>query len=281
MDAINNISDTALWVAVYRADESDRPDAVFVDPFARQLAGERGQEIANAIEFGKKITWSFVARTYLIDQFIQQHVAEGFEMIINLAAGLDTRPYRMPLPATLSWIEVDFPAMIAYKEKMLVDEMPVCELKRISLDLSKRDARVDLFKELNAQNKKTLVIAEGLIGYLSEEQAADLFIDLSAQPNFRRLVFDLISPAVLTVAKKEMGAFLKDNTELKFAPVEGEAFLERYGWRSLESKSMLKTAAALNRLPGDMLAYATLPEPEGPKGDIPWSGVCLFENKQA
>jgi methyltransferase (TIGR00027 family) len=278
MDAINNISDTALWVAVYRADESDRPDAVFVDPFARQLAGERGQEIASAIEFGKKIEWSFVARTWLIDQYIQKHVAEGFEMIINLAAGLDTRPYRMPLPATLSWIEVDFPAMIAYKEKMLVDEMPVCELKRISLDLSKRDDRNALFTELNKLNKKVLIIAEGLIGYLSEEQAADLFIDLSAQPNFRRLVFDLISPAVLAVAKKEMGAYLKDNTELKFAPKEGEAFVEQYGWTWLESKSMLKAAAALNRLSGDMLAFAALPEPEGPKGDIPWSGVCLFEN---
>lgn len=278
MDAINNISDTALWVAVYRADESDRPDAVFVDPFARQLAGERGQEIANAIEFGKKITWSFIARTYLIDQYIQQHVAEGFEMIINLAAGLDTRPYRMPLPATLTWIEVDFPAMIAYKEKMLADEMPVCELKRISLDLSQRDARIDLFTLLNNLNKKTLIIAEGLIGYLSEEQAADLFLDLSAQPNFRRLVFDLFSPAVLAIAQKEMGAFLKDNTGLKFAPKEGEAFLERYGWKPLESKSMLKAAAALNRLPDDMLAFAALPEPEGPKGDIPWSGVCLFEN---
>jgi len=280
MDAINNISDTALWVAVYRADESDRPDAVFVDPFARQLAGERGQEIANAIEYGKKITWSFIARTYLIDQYIQQHVAEGFEMIINLAAGLDTRPYRMPLPATLTWIEVDFPAMIGYKEKMLADEMPVCELKRISLDLSKRDTRIDLFRELNDLNKKTLIVAEGLIGYLSEEQAAELFIDLSAQPNFKRLVFDLFSPAVLAIAQKEMGAFLKDNTGLKFAPKEGEAFLERYGWKSLESKSMLKTAAALNRLPDDMLAYAALPEPEGPKGDIPWSGVCLFENVQ-
>src|SRR6266540_419303 len=131
-------------------------------------------------------------------------------MIINLAAGLDTRPYRMPLPATLTWIEVDFPAMIDYKEKMLTDEIPVCELKRISLDLSKRDTRIDLFKELNDLNKKTLIVAEGLIGYLSEEQAAELFIDLSVQPNFKRLVFDLFSPAVLAIAQKEMGAFLKD-----------------------------------------------------------------------
>jgi O-methyltransferase involved in polyketide biosynthesis len=48
---IRNISDTALWVAVYRARETDRPDAVFRDPFARRLAGERGEQIAQSFSF--------------------------------------------------------------------------------------------------------------------------------------------------------------------------------------------------------------------------------------
>ena len=49
---IRDISDTARWMAVYRARESERPDAVFTDPFARRLAGERGEQIANAMPFG-------------------------------------------------------------------------------------------------------------------------------------------------------------------------------------------------------------------------------------
>jgi len=44
---------------------------------------------------------------------------------------------------------------------------------------------------------------------------------------------------------------------------------------------MLKTAAELNRLNAEMKAIAAIPEPEGPKGAFPWSGACLFENKNA
>ena len=54
---MRNISDTALWVAVYRAMETDRPDAIFRDPFARKLAGERGAEIVKSIPRGAQGAW--------------------------------------------------------------------------------------------------------------------------------------------------------------------------------------------------------------------------------
>src|SRR5262249_19243936 len=47
--AVTHISDTALWVAVLRARESRRPDAIFYDPFAERLAGERGRQIAERL----------------------------------------------------------------------------------------------------------------------------------------------------------------------------------------------------------------------------------------
>jgi hypothetical protein len=82
------------------------------------------------------------------------------------------------------------------------------------------------------------------------------------------------------MAQKEMGPALKEgNIELKFAPEEGEDFFQAHGWKSLESYSTLKTAANLNRLSEEMMGYAAMPEPEGPKRSFPWSGVCLFENK--
>jgi O-methyltransferase involved in polyketide biosynthesis len=73
---IRNISDTARWAAMYRARESDRPDAVFHDRLARQLAGSRGQEIANAMPFSERQTWAWIARTYLFDEFISKQVAQ-------------------------------------------------------------------------------------------------------------------------------------------------------------------------------------------------------------
>ncbi|TMI75036.1 MAG: class I SAM-dependent methyltransferase [Bacteroidetes bacterium] len=276
---IRNISDTARWVAMYRAEESERPDALFKDPFARKLAGERGEQIANAIGFAKKNSWSFVARTYLLDEFIAQHIKQGFDMIINLASGLDARPYRMDLPSSLQWVEIDLPGIMDYKESVLKNERPKCKLESIRLDLSDRQARQVIFQQLNQKCKKALVVSEGLIGYLDEESAETLSSDLSDQPHFRRWVFDLMSPGLLKLAQQEMGSFLEAaRAPLKFAPKEGETFFLRYGWKCLEAKSQLKTAAAIKRLPDDMVAVAGYPEPEGPKGDWVWSGVCLFEN---
>src|SRR5262249_49320919 len=116
---VRGISDTAAWVAMYRAMESERPDAAFHDPYARRLAGERGERILATISATRKNTWSYVARTYLIDQLIAQEVRAGSDLVLNLAAGLDTRPYRMDLPASLRWVEVDLPDLIAHKEDVL------------------------------------------------------------------------------------------------------------------------------------------------------------------
>ena len=276
---IRNISDTALWVAIYRADESERTDAVFKDKFARILAGERGSQIVDAMETGRKNSWSFVARTFLFDEFIIQHVKDDFDMIINLGCGLDTRPYRLQLPSKLTWIDIDLPEIINYMQLMLSKENANCQIERIALDLSDRQARLDLFHQLGKRGKKILVIAEGLISYLDEVEAGALSYDLSHQKNFRHWLIDLMSPGILPLIQLEMGKLLEDaNAPLRFAPEEGEEFFLLFGWKPIESKSKLKTAATLKRLPLEMIKYAHLPEPKGKKGNFPWSGVCLFEN---
>ena len=276
---IRNIADTALWVAVYRADESQRADAVFQDPYARMLAGERGQKIVDAMESGRKNSWSFIARTWLFDEFIMQHVEQGYNMIVNLASGLDTRPYRLPLPSTLTWIDVDLPEIINYMQTMMAGEKANCELERIALDLSDRAARLTLFNELGSRGENALIVAEGLIGYLDETEAGALAYDLSREKKFRHWVFDIMSPGILPLIQQEMGPLLDAaDAPLKFAPEDGEDFFQLFKWKPVISKSKLKTAAKLKRLSAEMMAYAAQPEPEGPKGAFPWSGVCLFEN---
>ena len=81
------------------------------------------------------------------------------------------------------------------------------------------------------------------------------------------------------MSKKEMSSLTKDGEHMfLFAPEEGEGWFIPYGWKPLESHSKLQTAAKLHRLSDEMMKYAAIPEPEGPKGQMPWSGVCLFEN---
>jgi methyltransferase (TIGR00027 family) len=276
---IRDIADTARWVAFYRAEESGRDDAVFRDPLARRLAGERGQRIAEAMTFARDNSWSFVARTWLFDRHVTEQVAAGADTVLNLAAGFDARPYRMALPRSLRWFEVDLPAMIAEKERVLAGEQSSCVLERAPLDLSLRDERCRLFEQIAAGATQVLVITEGLVGYLAEEEVGRLGEDLSAQSRFRHWAVDILSPGLVKMSNAQMGSVLDAaSAPFRFGPDEGEAFFGHHGWRPLEAKSLLKTAAALNRVPAHMESFAAYPEPDGPKGEMPWAGVCLLEN---
>src|SRR6476646_5630557 len=113
--AIRNVSDTARWAAMYRALETGRPDALFRDPFARTLAGDRGAQIMNLVPKRRQNAWAWTMRTVLFDRFLRREIEQGADMVVNLAAGLDARPYRMELPANLQWIEVDLPELLAEK----------------------------------------------------------------------------------------------------------------------------------------------------------------------
>jgi hypothetical protein len=105
---------TARWVTVYRAWESARPDALFRDPFAERLAGEQGEAIAKLMPRQPRSGWPLIVRTHLIDELILSSIADGCDCVINLAAGLDTRPDRMALPPSLQWIEVSGKGLARY-----------------------------------------------------------------------------------------------------------------------------------------------------------------------
>ncbi len=273
---IRNISDTARWVAVYRARETERTDAVFHDPFARRLAGERGEQIAASMSFAEKNSWPFVARTLLIDHVISRQVKLGTDMVVNLAAGLDARPYRMNLPGSLQWIEVDLPEILAYKEDVLRNETPVCQLERVRLDLSDVPARRELFSKLGRRANRALVVSEGLLVYLDEEEVMSLGQDLAAARNFQHWVLDLASPALLKMLAKKMGAPLDQaGAPLKFAPREGPDFFVRSGWKPVKIDSVMHAAAKLNRLSFFLRLIAKISSPAF-QAKRPWSAVCLL-----
>lgn len=276
---IRHISDTALWVAVYRARESERADAVFRDPYASKLAGDRGMQIAAAMPFAQRHSWSYVARTWLVDQVIERELSRGTDMVINLAAGLDTRPYRMRLPASLRWIEVDLPDTLNYKQEVLAAESPNCAVERVALDLRDDAGRRALFQRLGSKAKRVVVLSEGLLIYFADHEVSELARDLAALPTFRVWVTDLTSPALLKMLRKTIGGPLdRAGSPLKFAPREGPDFFAAYGWKTVEARSVLHAAAKLKRLSFGMRLLSLLPDPAGRKPDKPWGGVCVFEN---
>lgn len=275
---VRGISDTAAWVAMYRSKESERPDAAFRDPYARRLAGERGERIMNTMAAARKHAWSYTARTHLFDTFIAREVGEGSDLVLNLAAGLDARPYRMDLPASLQWVEVDLPELIAYKADVLRAERPACRLERIALDLSDVRARRQLFAELALRARRITVASEGLLVYLSADEVGELAKDLAASASYHRWASDLVSPALLRMLQKQVGAPLSQaGAPLKFAPADGPAFFAGCGWRPIEVRSLLHVAASLERLPFWMRPLALFPDSRGTRPRQLWGGGVLLE----
>jgi methyltransferase (TIGR00027 family) len=278
--SLRNISDTALWAAVFRARETDKGDALFRDPFARALAGERGETIINTMPHADENAWAWIMRTYLFDQAIAKDIEHGGDMVVNVAAGLDARPYRMALPQSLQWIEIDLPELFAYKEPILSAEKPVCALERIPFDLADVGARRELFSTLGRRAAKALVISEGLLIYLSAEEVGSLAKDLSATDGFRYWVLELASPGLLQMLQQTIGKGTSEvGAPLKFGPPEGPGFFAPYGWEPIEIQSVLQAAIATKRLPSELEPFASIPESSGPQGSQPWSGVCTFSNK--
>ena len=273
---ISNVSDTARWVAVYRARETARPDALFHDPYAQLLAGQRGQEIAAFMPRQARNGWPMIARTKLMDDLIMAAIAEGCDCVLNLAAGFDTRPYRLAVPSSLRWIEADLPALTEEKAQLLKDAEPRCQLRRIKVDLADSTARVAMLKEAVGPSRNVLVITEGLLLYLDEAQVRSLAIDLAAQPGIRGWILDLASPALLKMVEKSMGPRLA-NAPMKFGPANGVAFFEALGWRATQIHSVLRAAARFRRLPWSLKLFAFLPEPNPRNpGRAPWSAVVKF-----
>jgi|HubBroStandDraft_1064217.scaffolds.fasta_scaffold18796_1 methyltransferase (TIGR00027 family) len=274
---ISNVSDTARWVAAYRALESARPDALFKDPYAERLAGERGRAMAALGPRQTRNGWPMVIRTRLIDDLIAASVSEGCDCVLNLAAGLDTRPYRMDLPASLHWVEADLGPMIDEKERLLAGEKPRCQLRRERIDLTDPVARSAFLVRAVAGAKNALVLTEGLLVYLDQDVVRAIGQDLFAQPAIRWWVLDVGSPAILRMLQKGMGAHL-DNAPMKFAPAEGVAFYEKLGWKARDIRSYFREAIRLRRGPFFFRLFAVFPDPDPRNpGNARWSAVVRFE----
>jgi methyltransferase (TIGR00027 family) len=275
---IANVSDTARWVAAYRAQESSRPDALFNDPFAARLAGEQGRRIADrARRTNGNNGWPLVARTKLIDDLIAASLADGCDCVLNLAAGLDTRPYRLDLPASLSWIEVDLANILDEKERALEGAIARCQLRRERIDLSDLARRSTLLDEVAREHRRVLVITEGLLVYLDEVTVTALARDLLARPALTWWITDLTSPGVVAMMKKNMGRDLA-NAPMNFAPENGVAFFEALGWKTRDMPLLVREAVRLKRAPWFFRPLMVFPDPD-PRhlGKKRWGAVARFE----
>lgn len=278
---IRNVSDTALWVAVYRAMESERSDALFRDPYARRLAGERGQAIVDSMPSGRSMSWPLVVRTAVMDEIVMRCVREGARTVLNLAAGLDARPYRLDLPADLHWLHVDMPEMVAYFRDGMAGQVPRCQLEFIAADLREAGRRREVLAQA-AGHGPVLAVTEGLLMYLAPGDVAALAHDLHDVAQAKWWLSDLISPQLLRLLERGWLPRLREgNAPFLFAPADSAAFFGPLGWREAEFRSSWDESLRLGRsMPGAWLwnLFAQLQPAARREASRRMSGIILLQS---
>lgn len=254
---LSHVSDTAFWVAQFRAEETEKPNALFQDPLAARLTGELGQSLAQKMSGAPQTRWTIVIRTWVIDQYITQFLTPFARLlseanpprvtVLNLGCGLDTRPYRMKLPPNLRWVEVDYPKTIEFKNKTLADQTPRCQLERISLDLANRTQRQELFAKINSESQHVLVLTEGVIPYLSETDVQTLAEDLRAHKNFRGWIAEYLAPQVYRHFQRGKRRREMKNAPFRFFPKDWFDFFSQSGWLPQETRYLAIEGEKLHR----------------------------------
>ena len=247
-EVIQNVSDTSIWVAHYRALETKLPEPLFKDPFAGILVGDRAPSMESIKSRVANFTsWVVVIRTCIIDQMIADLVSKGVTAFLNVGAGLDSRPYRMSLDPRLRWIEVDFPHVIDYKRKRLEQYKPNCELQSIGLDLSDRSSRQSLLAEIARNNPKVAVLTEGVLPYLAEEQVTELSRDLNRHPSFEYWICEYFSPKAYRYLKDPKRMKVLKNAPFRFYPENWTNYFQGLGWRLAQLQYYAEVSEVLGR----------------------------------
>ncbi|MEU5420052.1 SAM-dependent methyltransferase [Streptomyces sp. NPDC001407] len=164
-DMPTGVSLTAVGIAIGRAVESDRTDALFEDPYAQPFVDAVG---ASAVAGMGAFSGYVAIRTRFFDDYLLSSAERGRRQVVLLAAGLDTRAFRLPWPPGTHLFELDLPELLAFKEEVLSREGATASCRRTVLAA---DLREDWTPALRAAGfdpaLPTAWLAEGLLPYLS------------------------------------------------------------------------------------------------------------------
>jgi methyltransferase (TIGR00027 family) len=259
------VAGTGLLVAAIRARESARQDRLFADPFADKLAGDTGRALLRAAiaETGERSTAQIVVRTRFWDEALLRAVRTS-EQVVILAAGMDARAYRLAWPSGVTVYELDQPAVIAAKAKLLADDRPRCRRVAIGVDLAD-DWPAALTAAGFDRRTPTAWLIEGLLQYLDEGAVRTLFdrVDALSSPN-STLLYDVVGKSLL--ASPMMAPVVKSMAEKGspwlFGSDEPASMAERHGW----SATVTDIAEPGNRWDRWFAPAAPIGVPDVPRG---------------
>jgi methyltransferase (TIGR00027 family) len=175
------VSGSALGAAMVRAMESRRGDRLFHDPYAASFLAaapglsdpaQRGAVAVSGLSRTGASFWKrIVLRTRFFDDVLLEAAGRGLRQFVLLAAGFDTRAYRLDWPPGVRMFELDLPGVVRYKRRVLRARAAQsrCELHHVSADL--RDNWPDALPAAGYEPElPTAWLLEGLLIYLSADE---------------------------------------------------------------------------------------------------------------
>jgi len=267
---VDAIAGTALWTAAARARESARPDRLFDDPLAEALAGEEGFLQLDAEPEEAQCNPWLPIRTRFFDDWLEQvTMRHGLRQVVLVAAGMDTRAFRLAWPAGVTLWEFDRPALLQRKEGILTAARatPACDRRTLGVDLAQDDWPARLRAAGFDATAPSAWLAEGFFHYLDAAAVERILATLAtvAAPG-SQLGVDFLACDLLT--SPWMAGYLhlleRRGAPWRFGTNEPEALLARHGWQ------------ALVRQPGEEGAnFGRWPWPVTPR-DLPGFPRCFL-----
>lgn len=227
---------TARWTAAARAMESKREDRLFNDPWAVALAGEDGGSWIEGLPVEENRAITTILRTRFFDDFLLRVANEHkIRQIVIIAAGLDTRAYRLAWPEQTRLFELDQPQVLEYKEQILTSAgaKPSCERRAIAVDLTGPWTKVLRGAGFDPQ-QPTVWLLEGILMYLPTESGIRILDDATAQSASGSWIgFDAVNSEFLTSRTHiVIEAMERAGVPWQNAMDDPQGLLAEHGWRA-------------------------------------------------
>jgi methyltransferase (TIGR00027 family) len=253
-------SKTAEGVALQRLRESVKPEsericydryaAYLIDPNVLEFIHKNPYLVRTETEKYEMILPgmfnSIIARVRYFDDFVNRSIYEGFEQIVIMGAGYDTRAYRIEGIKKLKVFEMDHSDTQSIKIerlKKIFDPLPE-HVIFIPIDFETGILSQRLIDSGFDKSKKTLFIMEGLVMYLTPESVDEtLFFIANNSGKGSAIIFDYYPKSVVDITckskcEKNIRDFMARHGEpLKFGIEEGkvETFLSKRGFSQIHN----------------------------------------------
>ncbi len=252
--ALDPVAQTARWTAAARARESARPDRLFEDPLAEALAGAEGMALLEAEPPESRDNPFLAIRTRVFDDWLLESAGSGIRQVVLLAAGMDTRAYRLSWPDGIELWELDRPELLELKETILESTVASLRLKRmpVASDLGDELWPTQLEEAGFKVGEPSVWLAEGFFQYL-EKHAVERLLDQAgelAAPG-SRLLADFVSEDFLKSPwmQEYLRRLEQRQTPWRFASNRPEDLLGLHGWRIEVIRQPGEEGASFGRWP--------------------------------